>query len=165
MGVEEVEAMQKELPKVVKDFLVYLTTIKGKSLRTRKEYEYDITLFLRFLIAVENDIDISKIDEISIKDVTIDFIREISLEDMYLFLEYCELQRSNCAASRARKAATLKSFFKYLKGKRRMLDDNPADELETPKIGKKKPIYMDQKEAEIFIAGIKKVIITIEIIA
>lgn len=156
MGVEEVEAMQKELPKIVKDFLVYLTTIKGKSLRTRKEYEYDITLFLRFLIAVENDIDISKIDEISIKDVTIDFIREISLEDMYLFLEYCELQRSNSAASRARKAATLKSFFKYLKGKRRMLDENPADELETPNIGKKKPIYMDQKEAEIFIAGIKK---------
>lgn len=156
MGIEEVEAMQKELPKIVKDFLVYLTTIKGKSVRTRKEYEYDITLFLRFLIAVENDIDISIIDEISIKDVTLDFIREISLEDMYLFLEYCEIQRSNSAASRARKAATLKSFFKYLKGKRRVLEENPADELETPKIGKKKPIYMDQKEAEIFIAGIKK---------
>lgn len=156
MGEEEVEAMQRELPKIVKDFLVYLTTIKGKSLRTRKEYEYDITLFLRFLIAVENDMDITKIDKIIIKDVTIDFIKEISLEDMYLFLEYCEMKRSNSAASRARKAATLKSFFKYLKGKRRMLDENPADELETPKIGKKKPIYMDQKEAEIFIAGIKK---------
>lgn len=156
MGEEEVEAMQRELPKIVKDFLVYLTTIKGKSFRTRKEYEYDITLFLRFLLAVENDTDIAKIDEIIIKDVTIDFIKEISLEDMYLFLEYCETKRSNSAATRARKAATLKSLFKYLKGKRRMLDENPADELETPKIGKKKPIYMDQKEAELFIAGIKK---------
>ena len=148
--------MQKELPKIVKDFLVYLTTIKGKSIRTRKEYEYDITLFLRFLIAVEDDMDIAKIDEISIKDVTIEFIKEISLEDMYLFLEYCEIKRNNSAASRARKAATLKSFFKYLKGKRRLLDENPADELETPKIGKKKPIYMDQKEAEVFIAGIRR---------
>lgn len=148
--------MKRELPKIVTDFLVYLTTIRGKSLRTRKEYEYDITLFLRFLIAVEKDIEITKINEISIKGVTIDFIKEVSLEDMYLFLEYCEMQRSNSAASRARKAATLKSFFKYLKGKRRLLDENPADELESPKIGKKKPIYMDQKEAEIFIAGIKK---------
>ncbi|MFJ7826476.1 tyrosine-type recombinase/integrase [Psychrobacillus sp. NPDC096623] len=148
--------MQRDLPKIVKDFLVYLTTIKGKSLRTRKEYEYDITLFLRFLIAVENELDIAKIDEIFIKDITIDFIKEVTLEDMYLFLEYCETERNNSAATRARKAATLKSFFKYLKGKRRMLDENPAEGLETPKIGKKKPIYMDQQEAEIFIAGIEK---------
>lgn len=154
--VEEVKKLQSDLPKIVRDFLVYLTTIKGKSLRTRKEYEYDITLFLRFLKAVEQDMNVCEIGQIGIKDVTIDFIKDISLEDMYLFLEYCETQRNNSAATRARKAATLKSFFKYLKGKRRMLDYNPADELETPKIGKKKPIYMDQKEAEIFIAGIKK---------
>ncbi|QFG01158.1 recombinase XerC [Psychrobacillus glaciei] len=148
--------MQRELPKILKDFLVYLTTIKGKSVRTRKEYEYDITLFLRFLKAVEGDIKFDKMDEIGIKDITIDFIKEISLEDMYLFLEYCEVQRKNSAATRARKAATLKSFFKYLKGKRRLIEDNPADELETPKIGKKKPIYMDLQEAEMFIAGIKR---------
>ncbi|WP_144509786.1 tyrosine recombinase XerC [Bacillus sp. FJAT-22090] len=148
--------MQREIPKIVRDFLVYLTTIKGKSLRTRKEYEYDITLFFRFLKAVEENVDVAKINDIIIKEVTIDFIKEISLEDMYLFLEYCETQRNNSASSRARKAATLKSFFKYLKVKRRMLNYNPAEELETPKIGKKKPIYMDQKEAEIFIAGIKK---------
>lgn len=156
MGGRRGVVMKRELPKIVKDFLVYLTTIRGKSIRTRKEYEYDISLCLRFLIAVENDHDLTKIDEISIKDVTIDFIKEITLEDMYLFLEYCEMQRSNSAASRARKAATLKSFFKFLKGKRRLLDENPADELETPKIGKKKPIYLDQLEAELFIAGIKK---------
>ena len=147
--------MQKEIPKIVKDFLVYLTTIKGKSPRTRKEYEYDISLFFRFLIAVEKDIPIDEIDSISIKEITIDFIKEISLEDIYLFIEYCEVQRDNSAAARARKAATIKSFFKYLKGKRRLLEYNPAEELETPKIGKKKPIYMDQIEAEQFITGIK----------
>ena len=147
--------MQKEIPKIVKDFLVYLTTIKGKSPRTRKEYEYDISLFFRFLIAVEKDIPIDQMDSISIKEITIDFIKEISLEDIYLFIEYCEVQRNNSAAARARKVATIKSFFKYLKGKRRLLEYNPAEELETPKIGKKKPIYMDQIEAEQFIAGIK----------
>lgn len=144
------------MPKILKDFLVYLTTIKGKSIRTRKEYEYDITLFLRFLKSVEDDIDVKQLDGINIKDLTIDFIQDISLEDIYLFLEYCEIQRHNSAASRARKAATIKSFFKYLKGKRRLLDYNPAEELETPKIGKKKPIYMNQEDAEIFLKGIKR---------
>lgn len=152
LGGEEVE----QLPKILKDFLVYLTTIKGKSLRTRKEYEYDIVLFLRFLKAMENDIDPSKMEDIDLKDITIDFIREISLEDIYLFLEFCQVQRGNSAATRARKAATIKSFFKYLKGKRKLIEDNVADELETPKIGKKKPIYMNQEDAEIFIRGIKR---------
>ncbi|WP_397469489.1 tyrosine-type recombinase/integrase [Psychrobacillus sp.] len=148
--------MKREIPKILKDFLVYLTTIKGKSIRTRKEYEYDITLFFKFLKLMEEDIELSKIHNVNIKEITIDWIREISLEDIYLFMEYCEVQRQNSAASRARKAATLKSFFKYLKGKRKLIEDNPADELETPKIGKKKPIYMNLEEAEIFITGIKR---------
>ena len=152
IGGEEVELM----PKILKDFLVYLTTIKGKSIRTRKEYEYDIVLFLRFLKAMENDIDPSKLEDIDIKDISIDFIREISLEDIYLFLEFCEVKRGNSAATRARKTATIKSFFKYLKGKRRLIEDNVADELETPKIGKKKPIYMNQEDAVMFIQGIKR---------
>ncbi|WP_345798838.1 tyrosine recombinase XerC [Bacillus sp. Cr_A10] len=148
--------LQREIPKIMKDFLVYLTTIKGKSLRTRKEYEYDLKLFFRFLKAIEDDIDPGEIQTINISDINIEWIREVTLEDIYLFLEYCEVQRNNSTASRARKAATIKSFFKYLKGKRRLLEYNPADELESPKIGKKKPIYMNQQEAEQFIAAIRR---------
>ncbi|MFB5086919.1 tyrosine recombinase XerC [Psychrobacillus sp. PGGUH221] len=148
--------MQREIPKILKDFLVYLTTIKGKSLRTRKEYEYDLKLFFRFLKAIEDDIDPGEIQTINISDINIEWIREVTLENIYLFLEYCEVQRNNSTASRARKAATIKSFFKYLKGKRRLLEYNPADELESPKIGKKKPIYMNQQEAEQFIAAIRR---------
>lgn len=147
--------LQREIPRLLKDFLVYLTTIKGKSPRTRKEYEYDISLFLRFIKSLDDDIPAREIDEINIIDVTIDRIREITLEDLYMFIEFCEIQRNNSAATRARKVATLKSFFKYLKGKRKLLEDNPADELESPKIGKKSPIYMNQGEAEQFIEAIK----------
>lgn len=42
----------------MRDFLVYLTAIKGKSKRTREEYEYDLLLFFRFLKAVQQDIEI-----------------------------------------------------------------------------------------------------------
>ncbi|MEG0450110.1 MAG: tyrosine recombinase XerC [Lysinibacillus sp.] len=142
------------LPKLMKDFLVYLTTIKGKSQRTRKEYEYDLALFFRFHLAMQNDYPIEEIASIDISIITIEDIQTISLEDLYSFMEYCEVQRGNSASARARKVATLKSFFKYIKGKRRLLDENPADELETPKIGRKKPIYMNMEEATQFIEGI-----------
>lgn len=147
---------QVKLPKILKDFLIYLTTITGKSHRTRKEYEYDLVLAFRFLKAVQEDLPISEIHTIDISDITISWIKELSLEDLYLFMEYCEIHRQNTAATRARKVATLKAFFKYLKGKRRLIDENIAEELETPKLGKRKPVYLNMEEAEVFIHSIEK---------
>ena len=147
---------QVKLPKIIKDFCIYLTTITGKSQRTRKEYEYDLILTFRFLKAVQEDIPVSDIHKIDISDITIEWIKELTLEDLYLFLEYCEVQRKNSAAARARKVATLRSFFKYLKGKRRLIEYNIAEELETPKIGKRKPVYMNMEEARVFITAIEE---------
>ncbi len=147
---------QVKLPKIIKDFLIYLTTITGKSQRTRKEYEYDLILTFRFLKAVQEDIPVDQINTIDISDITIDWIKELSLEDLYLFMEFCEVQRKNSAAARARKVATLRAFFKYLKGKRRLIDDNIAEELETPKIGKRKPVYLNMEEAQVFITSIEE---------
>ena len=147
---------QVKLPKIIRDFCIYLTTITGKSQRTRKEYEYDLILTFRFLKAVQEDIPVSDIHKIDISDITIEWIKELTLEDLYLFLEYCEVQRKNSAAARARKVATLRSFFKYLKGKRRLIEYNVAEELETPKIGKRKPVYMNMDEARVFITAIEE---------
>ncbi|MGN7479255.1 tyrosine recombinase XerC [Solibacillus silvestris] len=141
-------------PKFLRDFLIYLTTITGKSPRTRKEYEYDLTLFMRFLKAIEQDLPLHMIHTIHIADVTIEMIKEVTLEDLYLFMEYCEVHRGNSSATRARKVATLKAFFKYLKGKRRLIEENPAEHLETPKIGKRQPIYLDYNEAKDFISAV-----------
>lgn len=140
-------------PKLLRDFLVYLTTIRGKSMRTRKEYEYDLKLFFRFVLSMEQGKDIEEIT--SIKEVTIDLLKELTLEDLYLFMEYCEQVRGNGVASRARKVATLKSFFNYLRDKRRLLEENPAAQLETPKQVRRAPIYMTLPETKQFIAGAK----------
>lgn len=142
-------------PKFLRDFLIYLTTITGKSQRTRKEYEYDLILFMRFLKAIEEDIPLDRLHTIDISAVTIDQIKEVSLEDLYLFMEYCEVQRGNSSSARARKVATLKAFFKYLKGKRRLIEENPAEHLETPKIGRRQPVYLNYSEAKDFIGAVQ----------
>ena len=72
-------------PKLLRDFLIYLTTITGKSDRTRKEYEYDLVLFFRFLIAAQEEIEMNKVN---LSIVTIEWIKEITLEDIYMFMEY-----------------------------------------------------------------------------
>lgn len=142
-------------PKLLRDFLVYLTTIRGKSMRTRKEYEYDLTLFFRFILSMNQGKPIEEIKEIN--DVTLEMLKELTLEDLYLFMEYCEQVRKNGVASRARKVATLKSFFNYLRDKRRLLEENPAAQLETPKQVRRAPIYMTLPETKQFITGAKNV--------
>ncbi|MFS0781889.1 tyrosine recombinase XerC [Bacillus sp. 1P06AnD] len=151
--------MDVKMPKLLKDFLIYLTTIKGKSPRTRREYQYDLILFFRYFCATQNedilDITTDIVEVTPIHTMTADLLKEVTLEDCYAFLEYCETVRGNSAHSRARKVASIRSFFKYVTGKRRLLDINPAEELESPQIGKRTPIYMNLEETHTFMGGIK----------
>lgn len=141
-------------PKYITDFLIYLTAIRGKSQRTRKEYEYDLMLFIRFNLAVKSELELSEMEGLDASDFTLEDLKVITLEDIYQFLEYCETVRGNGAASRSRKVATLKSFFKYMKSKRQLIMDNPTEQLESPKISKKQPIYMNLDETKCFLEGI-----------
>jgi integrase/recombinase XerD len=148
--------LKKDTPKLLQDFLIYLTTITGKSKKTRQEYQYDLTMFLRFMVCAREDIEPTDLHSIPIQHIDLDFIQTITLEDLYMFLEYCEVERKNSTSSRARKVASIKSFFKYLTGKKRLLTYNPAEELESPKIGKTTPIYMNLDETETFMEGVKE---------
>mgnify|MGYP003937323839 CR=1 FL=1 len=142
--------------KELKEFLTYLTVIQGKSNRTRQEYEYDLSLFLRYLKIDRFKLNLSDIDTISIDDLNIDFIKSITLEDIYSFLEYCQLNRSNSPYSRARKVAAIRAFFKYLTKKKKYFIENPAEELETPKIGKRNPIYLTLDEIKKLYSGLSE---------
>lgn len=143
-------------PRLLQDFLTYLTVVQGKSKRTRKEYEYDLCLFLRFIKCIREDIDIENIEAIEIGDIDVSFIADISLEDLYYYLEYCQEARGNSSNTKARKVASLKAFFKYLTKKKKVISVNPADELETPKKGKRNPIYLTVNEVEQLFLKIRK---------
>ena len=125
-------------PKRVIEFLNYsLNTIKG--------YSVDLGLFFKFLKVykgLENNIELEKIEEVEISDLGDNFIKDITLSDIYAFLAFLEKVRNNSAYARARKVATLKSFFKFLNSKIKLIDENPTVELESPKINKRHPVYL-----------------------
>lgn len=132
-------------PKRVIEFLNYLENVKGKSLNTVKGYSVDLGLFFKFLKAykgLENNIELEKIEEVEISDLGDNFIKDITLSDIYAFLAFLEKVRNNSAYARARKVATLKSFFKFLNSKIKLIDENPTVELESPKINKRHPVYL-----------------------
>ncbi|EOU1470379.1 tyrosine recombinase XerC [Clostridium perfringens] len=132
-------------PKRVIEFLNYLENVKGKSLNTIKGYSVDLGLFFKFLKVykgLENNIELEKIEEVEISDLGDNFIKDIKLSDIYAFLAFLEKVRNNSAYARARKVATLKSFFKFLNSKIKLIDENPTVELESPKINKRHPVYL-----------------------
>jgi len=145
-----------EMPAILQDFLNYLETIKGKSPNTIKVYFYDLRVFFRFIKIHKLKISLrdTTFDKIKISDINIDHIRAITLSDLYSFMSFISKERFNTARSRARKVASLKSFFNYLANKAKLLDINPASELESPKIFKPLPRYLSVAESKSLLSSI-----------
>lgn len=150
--------IDNELPQRLVEFLNYLETIKGRSPSTVQAYKFDLTMFFRFLklykrlIAFDNN---TEFEEIPIADVNDDFIKNIKLPDLYAFLSFAEKQRENSTYSRARKVASLRSFFKYLNSRAKLIDYNPALDLESPKIIKRQPAYLNLQESKSLLNSIE----------
>ena len=147
-----------DLPKLLSDFLNYLETIKGKSKNTITGYKIDLQLFFRFMKVYKNDnIDNSlELEEIPIGDIDENFINSIKLTDIYAFLSFVEKERQNSTYARARKVATLKSFYKFLFGKAKVINENPTLELESPKISKRHPVYLTLEQSLHLLSSLDK---------
>lgn len=149
MKYDLINVYDPELPDILNGFFNYLSTIRGKSVNTISGYKVDLIMFFRFLKLykgmVQKDIEFDGID---IRDIGEAFIQRIVLQDLYAFISFTENYRNNGNYARARKVATLKSFFKYLYGKARIIKENPAAELESPKINKRNPTYLTLDESK-----------------
>ena len=125
--------LYQDAPFYLKDFITYMEAIRGKSKNTVQEYYFDLRTFLRYMKVLHQNASLDEFESIEISDVTIDFVKSISLHDLYEFLSYTSSERLNNANSRARKVAALRSFFKYLHVKAKLIPDNPAKDLDSPK--------------------------------
>lgn len=135
-----------EAPDIIKDYLFYMQTIKGRSENTVDEYFLDLRTFFRFL-KIKRKITDAPFDEIKITDIDLDLIKTVTLMDAYEFMNYLSRTRKNAATSRARKCSALKQFFNYLTVKKHLLDSDPMRELETPKSKKSLPKYLTLEQS------------------
>ena len=137
-----------ETPPLLRDFLVYHETIQGHSRRTVDEYYLDLRNFFRFLKRDKKLVpDNVPMDQIPIDDVGIDLIRAVTLTDIYAYMNYLSRDRRLNNASRARKVATIRSFYKYLTNKAKLLDVNLVQDLDAPRLKKALPKYLDLDES------------------
>ena len=138
-----VNSIFEEAPPIIREFLGYIGTIKGKSPKTVTEYFLDLRTFFRYIKKkrglVPSDIDFT---EIKIDDIDLDLIKTIDLMQVFEYMNFLSTERKNGASTRARKVSSLRSFFRYLTDKTGKLSKNPVQELETPKLKKALPKYL-----------------------
>lgn len=150
---------RSEAPEIIRDFLVYHETIRGHSKKTTDEYYLDLRMLFRFLKREKGLVpDGTPFDEISIRDIDLNFVKSVTLSDIYEYLAYLARERPKnihsrqskaglTTTSRARKIATIRSYFGYLTDKTKQLDVNPVSDLDTPKTLKTLPRYLSLDES------------------
>ena len=116
--------------RIIYDYLDYMSAIRGKSQNTITNYKIDLNLLFKYL---DN------------KDI--ESIQDVTLQDLHGFIKFCE-NRGDAKSTRARRVASTKSFFRYLCRIIKLIEVNPASELEAPKLEEKTPNYLTLKQSQ-----------------
>ena len=97
-------------------------------------------------------------DAVDIRDVDLPFVGAVTLSEVYAYMAYLSRDRvlhpnsdrsakGLSPASRARKLATIRSFYGYLCNKVHKLDHNPVKDIDAPKLKKTLPRYLTLDES------------------
>ena len=147
-----------DCPVILDDYLNYLLTIKGRSNLTVKEYYYDLKRFLKFIIMRKKLFGYNlnyDINEVSILSINKRDILDIDITDLHAYISYCDSYYNDSTKTKARKISAIKSWFKYLHNTVELIDKNPSEKLELPKLQKRNPVYLTLSESEKVINAIK----------
>ncbi len=149
----------RESPPVIRDYLVYLETIMGRSPRTVSEYYLDLRTFFRYLLQkrglVSPALDFNKIE---LDRIDLALVGSVTRSEILDFLVYAARERpkhhkssettyGNDVRTRARKVSALRGFYKYYCDKLQILSENPTKSLDIPKARQELPKYLTLRES------------------
>lgn len=140
-----------ESPPILREFLNYHESILSHSAKTVDEYFLDLRAFFRYL-KLQKDPSLAQVpfQEISILDVDLDFVSHIQLSEIYGFLTFLSggAKAGKAESStRARKCASIRSFYQYLCVHAHQMENDPTLALNNPKMRKTLPRYLSLAES------------------
>lgn len=136
-----------DCPELLKNYLFYMLTIKGRAEKTVYEYYLDLRYFLRFVKAKKDPSLKKDFNNIDITDIDKKFLNNITIIDIYEFLTFLQTKKNDSATTRSRKVSSIKGFYTYLTVKTNTIENNPTISLDNPKIGKTLPKHLSLEES------------------
>ncbi|MBS6395658.1 MAG: tyrosine-type recombinase/integrase [Clostridiales bacterium] len=152
-NVEKIRELMKELPAFASDFFRAMEIKKATN--TRRNYAYDLSTFFYFL-KTQNPYFRDK-DIRTLPISVLDHIQPVDIEEYMSFLTYYEKDGQlfiNHEEGKARKLATLNTFFGYFH-KKEMIQKNAPSVVDVPRIKEKNIIRLDPNEVAQLIDNIE----------
>ena len=141
-------SIKNEMSAIVQQYAMYLRNIKGLSAKTVDNYCMDLRTFFRFLKHYQSIVPKSTpLNEITVQDIDLEFIKSVTTNDIFEFMNYVADERSNMSSTRQRKSSSLKSFFNYLTIHEKLLTVNPTENLTPPKSKKALPHFLSLEQS------------------
>ena len=137
-----------ENPRFVNSFLEYSLAYKHKSNESVEQYNSDLRMFLRYMKYHFHLTDEKDFSKIKINDFTLEQLAKITQDDIHTFISYLSINRRCGPATCAKRISTIRIFFKYLTITEHILEVNPAQNLETPKLNKRLPRYLTLEDSQ-----------------
>jgi len=131
-----------ECPNILREYLGYMETVKGRSANTVNGYFIDLRTFFRFLLVQRGICKESNDSFPDIRLVDLDLIKTVTLADLFEFMNYSKSELNNSSVTRARKVSSLRQFFYYLSEITHKISENPAKNLSSPKLPSRMPKHL-----------------------
>lgn len=137
-------------------YTLYLNSVRNLSSHTIEHYFRDVRLFLRYVTAKREKRSCSYLEEVSISHWDILEFKNLSREEVQDFFLWQTSVEQVSQRSRARRLASLKSFYHYLEVTYGEIP-NPVQQIPSPKIKKTLPIYLLDFEVQQLLEGVSGV--------
>ena len=135
-----------DIPPIMRDFLFYLDVANGKSQKTIYEYYLDLRLYLKYIKKLKQKIS-DDVDLISIKDIDINFLKDITLTETYEYLYFMKETRHANPNTLNRKICSIRAFFKYLTTKVYAFEKNPMESLSSVSLPQREAKHLSLDES------------------
>jgi len=130
--------------RIMDNYFNYLKVIKARSEHTIIEFRTDLRLLFMFVFEQRNPC-IEAMSDCSFADIG--FIKSISIDEIYAFIAHCQKERNCTVQTCGRKIIAFRMFWKYLKNKAHLIENNMTEELEVPKQPKRIPKYLGLEDS------------------
>ena len=151
----------REYPEIFHEFERYKLSIQSRSKSTVEEYLLDLDQFFRFLICYrrhgnKDNFSLEEFEAATLECVTVDYCQSVTRGEIIAFGGWETKVRDNRPAARARKLSAIRSFYKYLTAGARYFKDNPASDIEGPRVKQALPKFLTLDESILLLDTIQK---------
>ena len=153
INIKKLRELQKDLPVFAEDFFRAMEIKKATN--TRRNYAYDLSTFFYFLKSQNSYFKDKDIRTLPVS--ILDDLQPVDIEEYLSFLTLYEKDGHifrNHEEGKARKLATLNTFFGYFH-KKEMIQKNAPSVVDVPRIKEKNIIRMDANEVAQLIDNIE----------